>query len=341
MTKGMSKYIPRVAVVIPLYNKKELINTALETVLGQSFVDFHVYVVDDGSTDGSAEVVDSILDPRVHLIRQKNSGVSAARNRGVAEAESSIVAFLDADDYWDAGFLEEIVRLREKYPDAGLYCTGYRQVRPDGRFSSLSVEPAKGSSDALVNDYVGRSRFGNFVHSSSVAVDRAKFLEVGGFPLGERFGEDLYLWTRMGSRHPVAASSKILGNFRLDLGNSAPRHAQGITRHPMLELLAEIANDTHTKPALRLQARKALAAKIDQLIYYLFRSKDGTAIDEFLNRPEVKPFARYWRLAGGTPCRMSRIRIFLRWRSFMLTCRHYLACRGFLRTGLIQTGLTE
>ena len=106
--------IPQVSVVIPLYNKAPYIDRALRSVLAQTFQDFEVIIVDDGSTDGGAKIVKSTTDKRIKLIQQKNSGVSAARNRGIQESKSKLIAFLDADDEWKSRFLEVILRLRKK-----------------------------------------------------------------------------------------------------------------------------------------------------------------------------------------------------------------------------------
>ena len=114
-----------ISVVIPLYNKKESVAHTLKCVLMQTYQDFEVVVVDDGSTDGSAEIVEGVDDGRIRLIRQENGGVSAARNRGIKEAKREYVAFLDADDEWKPEHLQTLVGLMEKYPQCGAYSTNY------------------------------------------------------------------------------------------------------------------------------------------------------------------------------------------------------------------------
>src|SRR5690554_2358538 len=105
------------SVVIPLYNKEKYISLTLKSVLNQSFKDFEILIVNDGSTDRSVEVVKKFDDSRIRLVDQPNAGVSAARNKGIKEAKFDWVAFLDADDRWDVEFLSEIANAIKKYPN--------------------------------------------------------------------------------------------------------------------------------------------------------------------------------------------------------------------------------
>ena len=91
---------PRVSIVIPLYNKANVLGDTLTCILSQTVQDFEAIVVDDGSTDGGGALVETARDPRFRLLRQANLGVSAARNRGILEAQAEWVALLDADDLW-------------------------------------------------------------------------------------------------------------------------------------------------------------------------------------------------------------------------------------------------
>lgn len=180
----------KLSIVIPVYNKRSTVGRAIRSVLEQSVDEYIVYIVDDGSTDGSSEEILKFDDRRINFIQQENLGVSAARNRGVEAAGSGIVAFLDADDYWDPDLLKEMLRVRLKYPEAGLYAVGYRTHSPSGLCAEISIDPGARGNDQLVVDYIHRSYFGNFVHSSSVMIPCEVLAEVGGFPVGEKFGEN-------------------------------------------------------------------------------------------------------------------------------------------------------
>jgi glycosyltransferase involved in cell wall biosynthesis len=131
--------MPAATIIIPLYNKRSYIGRALDSVLHQSFQDFEIIVVDDGSTDNGAEVVKSYDDPRIRLIRQENKGVSVARNTGADRATADFIAFLDADDEWMPRQLETVSGLRKKFPDAGLFERPMKSARPMERKGPLII----------------------------------------------------------------------------------------------------------------------------------------------------------------------------------------------------------
>lgn len=123
---------PKYSIIVPLYNKAPYVKKALESIVSQTFTDWECIIVDDGSTDNSAGICEGIIHPFIHsavhpirLIKQANSGVAAARNNGVAISNGEYVCFLDADDWWEPTFLEEMDKLTKEYPDAGLYATNY------------------------------------------------------------------------------------------------------------------------------------------------------------------------------------------------------------------------
>lgn len=118
---------PSVSVVIPLYNARDVIKATLETVLAQTWKDYEIVVVDDGSTDGSAAIVRTYT-PGVRYIRQENAGVAAARNRGIAASSGRYIALLDHDDLWHPTKLQQQVRLLEQRGDVGMVITDVAHV---------------------------------------------------------------------------------------------------------------------------------------------------------------------------------------------------------------------
>lgn len=209
---------PRISVVVPLYNGRNTINRCLNSILRQTFEEFEAIVVDDGSTDGGGDLAAGTTDARVRVVRQTNRGVSAARNRGVREARAPLVAFLDADDEWDPGFLEAVAEMARQYLSAGAYVTGIRAALDGAPFEERMLVPPGGHETGLVENYLATAQEAEVVSSSNTAVPKRLLEEVGGFPEGERLGEDLDLWARIGVRHPVACSRRVLATRHGDRG---------------------------------------------------------------------------------------------------------------------------
>ncbi len=207
-----------ITVVIPLYNKEKMVAETLRSVLAQTYRDYEVVVVDDGSTDGSADVVRQFDDPRIRLVSQKNAGVSAARNRGIEEAKGEHVAFLDADDKWDEGHLENLHDLIVRYPQCRARATAYRFVQGgESRDMILNRMPFSGQTGVLDNYFEVASCSHPPVHSSAVSIDKDILRRIGGFPVGVTSGEDLLTWARTALCTTFAYSRKVTATF--DLGD--------------------------------------------------------------------------------------------------------------------------
>src|ERR1700687_1658087 len=129
--------MPKISVVVPLYNKASYIGRCLDSILTQSFSDFEVIVVNDGSTDGSETVVERFRDARVRIVSQENAGPGSARNRGVRLAHSPLVAFLDGDDAWNEDYLKESVAWMDRAgPDVASLTWGMK-IYPRGESTEL------------------------------------------------------------------------------------------------------------------------------------------------------------------------------------------------------------
>jgi glycosyltransferase involved in cell wall biosynthesis len=125
---------PPVTVIIPVFNRAAVIGRAIGSVLRQSFTDFEVIVVDDGSTDGSVGAVLACRDPRIRLIRhERNQGAAAARNTGIAASAGRLIAFLDSDDVWHPTKLERQIPATDALPTPATTCTDFRLLHPSGR----------------------------------------------------------------------------------------------------------------------------------------------------------------------------------------------------------------
>lgn len=206
-----------ISVIIPLYNKEAGIATALRSVLAQTYQDFETVVVDDGSTDGSVAIVETFNDQRIRLIHQANAGVSAARNRGIEEAKGKYVAFLDADDEWMPGFLEEIRALQKAYPECKAQATNYAFCSNSIKSSTILRKlPFDGEIGVLSNYFEVACCSHPPVWTSAACIERKLLQEIGGFPIGVKSGEDLLTWARVAVRTQWAYSRKALSVFNIE-----------------------------------------------------------------------------------------------------------------------------
>ena len=204
------------SIVIPLYNKAKYIPKAIQSILGQTLQDFEIIIIDDGSTDESIQVVKTINDQRINLISQPNSGVSAARNKGVELAKHEYIAFLDADDWWERSFLEEMYQLISNYPDAALYASNYFIVK-----NQLNHPTQIGVSKDFQQGYIDyvityAKTFWVPINCSFVVVKKDVFSKIGGFKPHLKFGEDFDLWVRLALKYKVAYINKPLAYSNQD-----------------------------------------------------------------------------------------------------------------------------
>ncbi len=197
--------MPKISVVIPLFNKEKYIQQTIESVLNQDFKDFEIIIVDDGSTDRSLEIIRKYNKPEIKIITQKNQGVSVARNNGAKHANSELIAFLDADDFWLPNHLKEIYTLYQKFPDAGFFATAYR-LKIKNRAYPV-VPPLKEKYSILKPFYrydKGRALF----FTSNFAVKKSVFKKENGFKTGID-GEDTEFFIRLGLKYPLGYSRTI------------------------------------------------------------------------------------------------------------------------------------
>lgn len=204
----------RFSVIVPLYNKVPYIEKALRSVLSQTFKDYEVIVVNDGSSDNSLSVAEKVLSVvgNARIINQENTGVSTARNNGIAAANGEYICFLDADDWWEPPFLEEMDRLIKDYPDAGLYCTNYYYVH--NRRSVLKLDITTGYFN-YCKEYAKSLCMS--ATSSSSCISKAVLTEMGGFKVQLKLGEDFDLWIRIALKYGTAILNKPLVYFNNDV----------------------------------------------------------------------------------------------------------------------------
>ena len=198
------------SIIIPLYNKAPYVRKALETVCAQTYRDYEIIVINDGSTDNSAVVADEYLKATdgidYQIISQQNAGVSAARNSGVAASSGEYIAFLDADDWWEPTYLEKMAKLIEDYPDAGLYASNYIYYKP-GK-TRVAVNNIETGYFNYPKAYYESNAMP--IWTGAAMIPRNIYDEMGGFPFGIKLGEDFLLWSKIAMQYKVAFLNEAL-----------------------------------------------------------------------------------------------------------------------------------
>ena len=211
----------RFSVVIPLYNKAPYVAKAIQSVLSQTFTDYELVIVDDGSKDESAEIAAKAIESHANcrLIRQENQGVSMARNNGVAVSQGNYLCFLDADDWWTPTFLEKISRLIEDYPEAGIYGTNYtivNETKRKTRVANIGVE--EGFEKGYINYCQAYAKTMYMpLWTGTVCIPRNVYDEMHGFPKGIKLGEDFLLWIRIALKYKAAFLNQPLAFYNQDV----------------------------------------------------------------------------------------------------------------------------
>lgn len=211
-----------ISVVIPLYNKERQIAHTLRSALEQSFGDFEILIVNDGSTDHSVEEVLKIQDSRIQLIHQENAGVSAARNRGIEQARFDLIAFLDADDRWDQDYLKTQYELSRKYSQCDVFACNYEFVHADGSVHPTIIRKLSFSGqDGLLDNYFEVASCSHLpMCSSAVMIRKTALQQIGGFPVGIRSGEDLLTWAKLACYYSIAFNKKSVAQYILETSSS-------------------------------------------------------------------------------------------------------------------------
>lgn len=209
------------SVIIPLYNKEQDIENTIKSVLDQTYKQFEIVVVNDGSTDAGEDVVRQFIDDRIKLFSIKNSGVSVARNYGVQVSTGDYVAFLDADDYWYPCHLQNLNSLINNFPKGKWFANAF-EIEHNKRLILAMETPVmklKMGWVGEVDNFFKNSLKDCMVCSSSVCVKKDFYHELGGFNVAYENGEDVDLWIRAGIKEKLYFSNIVTARYIFSASN--------------------------------------------------------------------------------------------------------------------------
>ena len=206
----MKNITPRVSVVIPAYNQAEYLGDAIRSVLSQTYQDFEIIVVDDGSTDNTPLVANEFSD-NIRYIRQENKGLAGARNTGIRNAKSTYIALIDSDDIWLPNFLQKMMDLVAEDPDAFVYYCSARYIDTKGNELPQIVD-SKFVPDGTMYETLVKA---NFIIPSTVVMMRSAVLAAGLFDDSFRACEDWDLWLRLAPTCHFTSIRDCLVKYRL------------------------------------------------------------------------------------------------------------------------------
>ena len=301
---------PRVSVVIPAYNAEAFIQRTLASVLGQEYAELEVLVVDDGSTDDTPDIVETFRD-QVRLIRQANSGVAVARNRGIAEARGEFVAFLDHDDVWYPQKLGLQVALLDARKDVGLVYANAQFIDQSDRRMWTYLAPTRLHRGAVVTALF----LDCFIPLLTVVVRRHLLSELGGFVNRWHIAEDYDLFLRLAEVVQVDYVEGVVAGYRVHPGNLSRNYAQRIVEEQEV-LMACLKRN----PGLR----RELGGAAIRLRMAGMRCEPGHV---FLFQGRFRQAARYFR--GRLPAQM--VMALPLWLAGLLGPRFVMAARRAYR----------
>lgn len=202
------------SVIIPLYNKENFIENTIQSVLSQTFQDFEIIIINDGSTDKSEQKVLQFTDARILYCTKENEGVSTARNFGIEKAASDYITFLDADDYWYPDFLSVMFKKINTFPDQKVFAGGI-EIETSKKIFPAQYSIQKTNDFEIVN-YFKASLKETIIWTSCAVFHKSIFEEIGVFDPKIKSGQDTDLWVRIGLIYDILFVWRIMARYVYD-----------------------------------------------------------------------------------------------------------------------------
>lgn len=305
--QNLSNYVqsPSVSVVIPVHNKATYVKRAISSVLNQTFSNFEIIVIEDASTDNSAQIVKSIKDYRIRFLSRDKpgSGGYAARNLGIKMAKSEWIAFLDADDAWEPNFLNCIFELSRTFPNSGMLSCGWRIADKDQLFvdNYYKFNKNEGSHVYNLKSYISNSRP---ICTSVAVIKKSILMQLNGFNEEYKHGADTDLWLRVllagntGAWYPIIGATyfrNVVNKVTDNLCQIESPCAVSIDNflvknpcHPFASELKSYSEKIRLRPILRTLAYNSNILNIDSIrCKFSWNSKKGFIVKVLTYLPDV------------------------------------------------------
>ncbi|MEM8805098.1 MAG: glycosyltransferase [Cyanobacteria bacterium P01_G01_bin.38] len=291
--------MPSISVVIPAYNSERTIGDTVQSVLAQTFTDFEIIVINDGSQDRTLERLSAITDSRLHVFSYENSGVAISRNRGIEKAKGEYVAFLDADDLWVSEKLKDQYQALQDSHTAAVAYSWTDYIDDSGAFFRPGMRPS------FQGDVYRRLLVSNFLEcGSNPLVRRSALQKVGGFDPDLPPSEDWEMWLRLAKRYDfvLVESPQIL--YRVSTSSAS----FNLQKHETSKLKAIEKVFADVPPSLATLKRRCIS---NFYRYLTFKMLD-TSVSTMSNRQRSFLAARYWFMSvNHDPALMRQPRVVL------------------------------
>lgn len=252
--------MPKFSVIIPAYNCEKFIAETIESVFNQTYLDFEIIVIDDGSTDRTKSLINQYLSDKIIYIFQENQGVSIARNRGIDIAKGEYIAFLDCDDLWLPEKLEKQLELLEKKPQIALVFSDCYIIDSAGSILRRSFDKGNPPRGEVFNELFME----NFIPLPTVVIRKKVFERIGGFDARFSIAADYHLLLRVAESFKIDFIDTPLAKYRI--------HQSNISQNvdiAMYEDLKIVDYWLNKRPELKITLKKKLKEKIATIYYRL------------------------------------------------------------------------
>jgi glycosyltransferase involved in cell wall biosynthesis len=289
------------SIIIPLYNKEKYVEKALQSIVNQTFKEFEIIIVDDGSTDSSLEIVKhfQVENCKLQIIEQKNSGVSTARNNAVRASKYDYLAFLDTDDWWASDYLAKMKCLIDDFPEGALFASSYFKVK-NGKQVPAKIGVNQDFTRGYF-DYLQAYIFSPYmpIWTGAAVVKKSVFEEMNGFKPALKMGEDFDLWVRIALKYKVVLENQPLAFYNQDVEQAT--RAVGWKIHKpenhFLFALPELYQKEKTNPKLKQVLDNLRVYGL--FLYFLNKKTRSAALNELKkvnwNKQPKSEYKKYYK----------------------------------------------